>query len=484
MLTRRFDLSGGVQIKSNKYLMNRNQVLRAQNVISPVVGSFTKRKGYTQLGTAMTASNDILMNTEFQYGTTPTRKHIAVCDNTGSESEVHVNVAGTWTQQAQNLTAGNKARGTDFVDYFFLVNYADATRSYDGTTWSTATNVTSAPKAKFIESYRDRLYLGYCNVSSTAYPSRVYYSSLPDASHAITWDTTNDWFYVETNDGDVITGLAKNKVYLIIFKENSMHRYDGTQNATNLRPISWNLGAVSQESIVVDENLILFYSRKGVCMFSGAQPKVISRAIQPIIDRVNQANLGDICAGLWGDHYLCYVGTLTSALPGDSSALTNVVLDYDISQNSWTYHTVSDTIRTFGQYTSSGKKLLSFGDANGEMFTWDSGTTDDGTAIATNVELVMWPSGPETMDTFQSIYFFGNSDLGDVDWQFKVDGGSYSTAVDLSDNFTQLHFADSSIDSYGRELGMKFSESGGTAQWQLDGFSVETATGGSEIKES
>ena len=74
-------------------------------------------------------------------------------------------------------------------------------------------------------------------------------------------------------------------------------------------------------------------------MFSGSEPKVISRAIQPIIDRVNQANLGDICAGIWGDHYLCYVGTLTSALPGDSSALARVMLDYDISQNSWTYHT-------------------------------------------------------------------------------------------------------------------------------------------------
>jgi hypothetical protein len=484
MLTRRFDLSGGVQIKSNKYLMNKNQVLRAQNVISPTIGSFTKRKGYTQLGDAMTASNNILMNTEFQYGVTPTRKHIVVCDNTGTESEVYVNAAGTWTQQAQNLTAGAKARGTDFVDYFFLANYSDATRSYDGASWSTSTNVTSAPKAKFIESYRDRIYLGYCNVSSTAYPSRVYFSSLPDASNAITWDTTNDWFFVETNDGDVITGLAKNKVYLIIFKENSMHRYDGTQNDTNLRPISWNLGAVSQESIVVAENDIYAMSNKGVTLFTGAKPQVISRPMQPFIDRINWANKGDICGGLWGDHILHFIGTLTSALPGDSSALTNVVLDYDYSQNEWTYHTVPDTIRTFGTITSSGSKVLTFGDANGEMFTWDSGTTDDGTAIATNVELVMWPSGPETLNTFQSIHFFGNGDLGDVDWQFKVDYGSYSTVVDLDDNYSQKWFADSSISPHGRELGMKFSESGGTAQWRLDGFSLQSETGDLDIKES
>ncbi|KKK70800.1 hypothetical protein LCGC14_2920340, partial [marine sediment metagenome] len=270
--------------------------------------------------------------------------------------------------------------------------------------------------------------MGYCDVGGTDYPSRVYYSSLPSSSAAITWDTTNDWFFVETNDGDSITALAKNKTYLIVFKENSMFRYDGTFSATNLKPFSWKLGTVSQESVVLDENLILFYSRKGIAMFVGGEPKVVSRAIQPIIDGVNQANLGNICAGLDGDHYLCYVGTLTSALPGDSSALSRVILDYDINQNIWTYHTIPDEPQTFATYTSSGEKLLSFGDANGEVFTWKSGVTDDGTAIATNIEQLMWPSGPETTNVFQNAFFFGSGDLGDVDWQWQVDNsGTYST---------------------------------------------------------
>lgn len=431
----------------------------------------------------MTVAKDILMNVEFQYGTTPTRKHLVVC-NAATESEVYLNSAGTWTQQAQNLTAGAKARGTDFVDYFFLCNYSDATRSYSGSAWSTSTNVTSAPKAKYVESYRNRLYLAYCNVSATAYPSRVYYSSLPASDGTITWDTTNDYFYVETQDGDHITALAKNKTHLLVFKENSMFRYDGTFAATNLKPISWNLGAVSQESVVLDENVVFFYSRKGVAMSGGGEPKIISRAIQPIIDRVNQANLGDICGGIHEDHLLMYVGTLTSALPGDDDALEKVMLDYDISQNSWTYHIVPDEPQAFATYTSTGAKLLSFGDANGEMFTWNSGTTDDGTAIATNIELEMWPSGPETTNTFQSTYFFGSGDLGDVDWQWAVDGGDYSTAVDLEDDYCKKWFTDSSIDPYGRELKMKFSDADGAAQWRLDGYTVESKIGELDIKES
>lgn len=469
------DFSGGVQIKSNKYLMKTSQYLRAQNLISETIGSLTKRLGYTQIGAQITAAKNILMNTEFQYGTTPTRKHIVVCDG-ASNSEVYVNVAGTWTSQSQALTAGAKARGADFIDHFFLVNYSDATRSYNGSAWSTSTNVTDAPKAKYIASYRNKLYLAYCNAGGTDYPSRVYYSSLPNSSDAITWDTTNDWFFVESNDGDPITALATNKTYLIIFKRTSMFRYDGTFNATSLRPISWNLGTVSQESVVIDENVILFYSEKGITLFNGAEPKIISRPIQPIIDRVNPANHSSICAGIWGDHYLCYVGTLTSALPGDSSALTNVVIDYDMSQNLLTYHTIPDTPKAWGTYISSSATYLSFGDSNGEVFTWGSGTTDDGTAITTNLEMVMWPNGPEVPVDFTNIYFFGNEHLGDVDFQYAVDGGVYSTAVDLEDNFAQIYLADSAIDNYGRELKLKLSESGGVNQWRIDGISVETPT--------
>lgn len=483
MLSRRFDLSGGLQIASNKYLMKQNQVLRAQNVISPTIGSFTKRLGYTQIGGQMTAAKDILMNVEFQYGTTPTRKHIVVC-NAASESEVYLNSSGTWTQQAQNLTAGAKARGTDFVDYLFLCNYSDATRSYSGSAWSTSTNVTSAPKAKYIESYKNRLYLGYCNVSSTAYPSRIYYSSLPASDGTISWDTTNDYFYVETQDGDHITALAKNKTHLLVFKENSMFRYDGTYAATNLKPVSWNLGAVSQESVVLDENIVFFYSRKGVAMSSGGEPKIISRPIQPIIDRVNQANLGDICGGIHGDHLLMYVGTLTSALPGDSAALTKVMLDYNINQNLWTYHIIPDEPQAFATYTSTGAKLLSFGDANGEMFTWDSGSTDDGTDIDTLIQFKMWPAGPETVNTFQSAYFFGDDNLGDVDFAWRVDEGDFSTDVDLDDSYSKKHFADSSVDPMGRELEIKLSEEGGTSAWRLDGVSVESSTEDLDIKES
>jgi len=46
--------------------------------------------------------------------------------------------------------------------------------------------------------------------------------------------------------------------------------------------------------------------------------------------------------------------------------------------------------------------------------------------------------------------------------------------VDLADNYCKKQFADSNVDSLCRELRMKFSETGGTNQIRLDGFSVES----------
>jgi len=60
-----------------------------------------------------------------------------------------------------------------FLDGLFMCNYTDATRYYDGTSWSQITNVTDAPKAKYIANYNDRLYLANIDISGTTHNSRV-----------------------------------------------------------------------------------------------------------------------------------------------------------------------------------------------------------------------------------------------------------------------------------------------------------------------
>ena len=189
MLKRVFDLSGGMVIATNPFLRANNELLRVINYVNYPIGSLTKRFGYTKIGSQITDNYKILGNYEFQYGTTPTRKHLVVV-NGGSVNDIYVWSGSAWTAQGQSLTEGSWGQMTTFLDYLFFVNYSDASRTYNGTDWSTTTNVTGAPKAQYIENYQTRVFMGYCN-DGTAYPSRVCYSSLPTAG-AITWDTTKD----------------------------------------------------------------------------------------------------------------------------------------------------------------------------------------------------------------------------------------------------------------------------------------------------
>jgi hypothetical protein len=472
MLKRVFDLSGGMTVCTNRFLRASNELVRVVNYVNSPIGSLTKRYGYTAIGSQITDNYSILGNYEFQYGTAKTQKHVVVIDG-AANAGVYDNQSGTWTTQSQSLTAGNKARMATFLDYLFLVNYADATRTWSGSAWSTSTNVTSAPKAKFIETYKERVFLGYIN-DGTAYPSRFGYSSMPTAG-AITWP--GDYLDVNTNDNDEITALSKNKQHLLIFKRWALFRYDGTHNAKSLLPVSWNVGTPSQESVVKDDNNIYFWSDFGPYLYDGASIIYIGRKIQDVVDRVAGANLTSICGGMDGNHIYWYLGDLSSALDGDSAALTKVMVDYDKRSNNWAVHTLQHALTCLANVTVSSKKVLTAGDNDGNVWRINSGTKDGmtsggtgGTAITPHMIYRMWPAGPETVSTFNKIYFFGDSNLKDADFQYSVDGQAYSTAKDIGDDGDFVQF---STNNYGRQLDVKITESTSTNQYRIDGFSVE-----------
>lgn len=117
----------------------------------------------------------------------------------GTTDKLLVNVAGvirsynsstgawdTITPITFNTTA--LMDSTNFLNYAFFVNGSNANYSYSQAgAWSTTTNLSDSPIAKYIENYFTRLYLGNITIRGTAYPSRVWFSDLPK-NNAITWD--------------------------------------------------------------------------------------------------------------------------------------------------------------------------------------------------------------------------------------------------------------------------------------------------------
>ena len=400
-----------------------------------------------------------------------TNKQIAVANG---DAFVYNSANTTWEAQNQYLNVTAKAEFDTFLDYLFMVNYNDPTRTYSGSAWSNSTNVTSAPKAKYIKVFQTRVYLGYCNVSSTAYPSRVYYSSIPSAS-AITWNTTDDWFDVRTDDGDVLMGFGLNNNRLLCFKKNSLHRWD----TYSLVQVRGSVGTTSQRSVCNVRDWTIFLHLDGFFAYDGVSSKLISNPIKPFIDGIPSANFSTAVAWREGNHYRCFVGNITNV--AEDISLSNVVLDYDVSLNSWTIHTLQDVITCAAEYIASDVRDVFVGTDSARFRKLEDGNSDTSgasslVAIPFEVETIeYYPGDPETLKSFPFMYVYASRGSG-ISVSHKVVGKPFDEAENwipagqLRNRVTRIDLP--LRDSEGRGITLKFSESSSVQPVTIEGFSL------------
>lgn len=380
-----------------------------------------------------------------------------------------------WDAQNQYLNVTDKVECASFLDGAFAVSLNTPTRFYDGSTWSLSTNVASAPKGKYVRNYQTRLYIANASVDGTLYPSRVYYSDIAALAKTITWDNTNNWFDVETDDGDVITALGKNSNRLLIFKENSLH----TWNNYSVVTVSDNVGTSSQRSVVNVRGSTIFLNSDGFWLYDGSNLTLISKAIELFLDGMTATNYASAVAWRKGTHYLCFIGNLSNA-PEDIS-LNNVVVDYDVAANTWVLHALQDTITAATSWKSSSAWGTYLGNSAGKIYQWNVGNTDAsttsaaGVAISFEVESLDYYSGnPNTVKAYQHAFIYtsrgsnmtlqhrvmGRVNTDDDDW---VSDGTMRNRV------TKVPFDPAKVN--GRGIRYKFSECSGGDPVTLEGYS-------------
>lgn len=88
--------------------------------------------------------------------------------------------SGAWVHQPVTLTTNTDCYFDSFLDHVFLVNGTDSNYSYDGTTWSTTTNLNNSPIAKFVKEHKTRLYLYNVKLGGAiSKPSWCWFSDFP-----------------------------------------------------------------------------------------------------------------------------------------------------------------------------------------------------------------------------------------------------------------------------------------------------------------
>jgi hypothetical protein len=401
----------GINRNVSPFLTVDGEYSESQNFISSKIGGLIKTGDYERKSPQITAGHNVLGGIDFQRAD-GTHEHIVANDG-GANAEIYKYSSSNWVSQSQSLTSGKKVRFcySPTLDTLFAVNESDSTRSYNGTSWSTITNVTSAPKGKFCISFGRRIYILNATVGATSYPTRAYRSSLVD-SGSITWDTTNDWFTFD----DGLVGAVK-------FGNNCLFMCDNSGYVLTLNDEKHKItdkGCVSGDSICSYGGWAFWAGIDGMYGNNGSDTKKISLPIQEYWDGIPLANMSSIQAKIIGDIMVVYIGDITSP-----ETLSNVAFVYDINQNDWNRLTLAHEVKNLHTYvTTSGNKLFA-GNDNGEVFEMFKGGSQHGSSFTSFIESNwFYGSGPLNIDEFSEIWGFGEKlsglkvfyKVGDMEW--------------------------------------------------------------------
>jgi len=449
-----FDFSGGVNRKVSPYINSPNELAKGINVtLDKKLGALVKRNGYTSLGDDLGTGNILGL-----YG-------YEKADGTSIPLLVYGTdwyklVDSTWTSLSQTLTASKKASHVTFLNQCFMSNGTDAMRNYDGTDVSTVRNVTGAPVVKYMEVYDTRVF----GIGNSTYPSRLYYSKLPAEDNTIAWDTTNDWHDVQTDDNDIGMGIIKNGNRLLVFKDYSLYYWD----TYNLKKIPDALGTPSSRSISNGKTRTYYFSRDGVSFYESGQVQIISRPIQPFIDGISETYYPSICGAAWKDHYYLFVGDISNT--DEDISVTNALLDYHETTNSWTIHSLKTAPLVFSPMTVSSARSMYFGDNAGEVFKWLSGNNDDGSEIAAEAETPrIYFKYPELTKQPVKMWFFSKYG-SDVSVSYNLDDGEWKRLGNLDEPVKKFNFPADIKTCH--DIAFKFSETSSLAPFEIYGGAI------------
>lgn len=346
------------------FLLGDNQLQIANGVnLHWKQGIITKDLGYSRVGGVLQANKSITGLHNFRQSSLVQKILATVNNAAGTNLILKYNNAGTWTDITVGATwdafEDSLVEMEDFIGYCFFVGY-DATdnvflpvASLTGTTFSAVTNVTNMPQAKYITRYRDRLYVANCYTGATAYPYRVYFSSIPVAG-AITWTVASD--FLDVDFSEQITGITSNWDRLVMFTEFSACFYDGDSKKK-----VFDTGCINNRSIQNYEGYLIWGNKHNIWVSTGGRPTAIGNDIAELITNSTPANWR---SAMVDDDYHLYLG----ATEANGLAYTNCLAVFNFKLGYWRWRELYDNVTALCRFTSGDEDRLYLGTTGGAVF--------------------------------------------------------------------------------------------------------------------
>lgn len=445
-------------------LLPVNAVRKAINVVfDDPVGSVAQRKGITIIGNQISASKNVIGLYNFRdSGSGVNHQLIAVVNGT-----IYKLVGATWTGITSGLSATAKMRFVTFLDEVIALNGSDAPRRWDGGAGAFATSggncdIANFPTTKAAITFNSKIYA----IGNPNHPSRLYNSSTASSAGTISWTSGNDATDINPDDGDGdLTSIATNGTVIMLFKERSMYRWNGAGGDPN-RVV--NVGTTSHESVQsVGKGLVYFFGQTsgavGVYRTDGGQPVIISKGIKKWINAISSSNYANIAASYDDDHYYLSVGDVTV----DGTTYNNCSYVFTFSSNAWTVFSHPSEFKVHAPYINGTAATIVVGDDNGQIFTLNSGTDDNGTAIASECEFApdtFGDRGKEKMINEMMVY---SKQYTGLQFLMKADSGNFLVLDSIKS--TEQRIGGLPV-LQGRRMFPKIIASNSQTRWIFDGF--------------
>lgn len=287
-----------------------------------------------------------------------------------------------------------------------------------------------------------------------------YLAPTQTTTNASYWAGGN-WLDFDRDDGDFITGLAENTYQLIIFKRDSLHRYDGLKPAK----VRGAVGTTSPRSISnIHELTVYFYGgvglRTGFYAYDGRESTKISAPIEDYVQGIDMNNFNTIVSWTEGELYRAYVGTVSNST--QNIYVAKAIFTWDYNTRTWSVDPVPDTIVVGSEFRQSSVKQVYLGTSADKIMITPSGTSFNEQPVPWQFTTgSIYPSGTENINTFTRVQVLSEN-AGGINVKYRLHMAPFDTEPNfnglgqLTNEKTELHIPE------GRNLasGIEFQFSG------------------------
>ena len=385
------DFTGGLfDPEGVNFAIPPNGLLTADNLEFLRSGGIRGRRGFTSYITSATAglTNPIILLWRHYANGTAANSFLAARDNSTTVSLLRdgtgtggfsTTLITSWTTAQRVYPAFWPQRNSTF-----LVNGSNGLYRYDGTNLNTVTNAAVNVNGPFITVWKSRLWTSL----STELDRSIYGSNVNDETNFPAGNQLN----VSDPQGGNISGLVGFSDALIILKETNLWRFIGDiQFGGQLTRYS-DQGCIANQSPALTPYGVIYLARDGVRLTDGLDPEGVelSAPIRPLfVSRSSQA-VYTTAVGKWhARKNAYYINLLPSATVGYVCTALHTV--QGTLQFAWTRHDslFMNAAASWDSEADAGQ--LYTGDNNGMVWEYDTGTTDNATAITTRLQTVSVP---------------------------------------------------------------------------------------------